>query len=251
MILFCDFDGTLCREEIPGDFDRNLEAVKRFRAAGNKFVISTGRSVPSLMEDFPNFRDYIDYVVVDNGATCLDKDEKVLFEYTFSEEVGREIVDYITKASGSHHVGYTFYNNCQEHDELSGPQTKIRVWFDDDGLMEMMYAELSEKYSDLKFYTGHHAALALINFEPDGDFVCLLDVVTGEAGKERALERLAAMFKDEGAIAVGDGNNDIEMIKEFDGYVMDTAAPYLLAEIDESRRVDSVAGLIDRLLEKH
>ena len=248
MILFCDFDGTLSREEIPGDFERNLEAVKRFREAGNLFVISTGRSVPSLTEDFPDFWDYIDYVVVDNGAACLDKDRKVLFECTFPEEVAKEVVEYVDSRSSGHHVGYTFYKNCEEYDELSGAQTKVRIWFDDDELMERTEKELSERYPDLKFYTGHHAALALINFEPDGDFVCLLDVAAGNAGKERALERLAAMHENEHAVAVGDGNNDIVMLKEFDGYVMSSAASFFVEEFDEEHRADSVADLIDGLM---
>ena len=248
MILFCDFDGTLSREEIPCDFERNLEAVKRFREAGNLFVISTGRSVPSLTEDFPDFWDYIDYVVVDNGAACLDKDRKVLFECTFPEEVAKEVVEYVDSRSSGHHVGYTFYKNCEEYDELSGAQTKVRIWFDDDELMERTEKELSERYPDLKFYTGHHAALALINFEPDGDFVCLLDVAASNAGKERALERLAAMHESEHAVAVGDGNNDIVMLKEFDGYVMSSAASFFVEEFDEEHRADSVADLIDRLM---
>lgn len=248
MILFCDFDGTLHRSEIPGDFERNLEAVKRFRESGNLFVISTGRSIPSLMRDFPNYRDYADYVVVDNGATCVDRDGKVLFENTFSEAVAREIVEYVSRRSKEYHVGFTFYNNCKEHKELSGAQTKVRMWFNDDDLMERLNGELSRKYPDLKFYTGHHAALALVNIHPDEDFVCLLDVAAGNAGKERALERLAKMYNGERMVAVGDGNNDMAMLKEFDGYVMDSAASFYVEDFDEEHRAKSVSDLINKLL---
>ena len=71
MILFCDFDGTLFRRDIEGEFERNLEAIQRWRAAGNLFVMTTGRSPSSLGGVLPNYFDYFDYLIGDNGAVSL------------------------------------------------------------------------------------------------------------------------------------------------------------------------------------
>ena len=74
-----------------------------------------------------------------------------------------------------------------------------------------------------------------------------VNIMSSSAGKERALERVAAQFG-EPAFAVGDGGNDIEMLRVFDGYIMSTAREELRQEFGVDRIVCSVAELIERLL---
>ena len=250
MILFCDFDGTLSREEIPGDFERNLEAIRRFREAGNKFVLTTGRGLASVKRGFPEYKDYVDYLILDNGAVCMGQDG-VLFSWLIPEEEAQKIVNDITEMSKGHHIGFTFYNSeGAENLELNGGQTKIRIWVDDDDFMGKMDEEMSARYErdGVRFYTGHRAALALINFQPGAGFTCLLDATPAGAGKEEAIERLIKMLGEKDVVTVGDGNNDIAMIRKYNGYIMSNSAPYLLAELDDARVTSSVADLIGKLM---
>ena len=56
------------------------------------------------------------------------------------------------------------------------------------------------------------------------DFV-LIDIVSKKAGKENAIKKLLEILnleKDK-ALTIGDGRNDIAMIKEYNGYSMETA----------------------------
>lgn len=53
MILFSDFDGTLFRRGIEGDFETNLEKIKLWRKRGNKFALTTGRGLGSILNAFP------------------------------------------------------------------------------------------------------------------------------------------------------------------------------------------------------
>lgn len=56
------------------------------------------------------------------------------------------------------------------------------------------------------------------------DFI-LIDIVSKKAGKENAIKKLLEILnleKDK-ALTIGDGRNDIEMIKEYNGYSMKTA----------------------------
>ena len=250
MILFCDFDGTLSREEIPGDFERNLEAIRRFREAGNKFVLTTGRGLASVKRGFPEYKDYVDYLILDNGAVCMGQDG-VLFSWLIPEEEAQKIVNDINEMSVGHHIGFTFYNSeGAENTELKGGQTKIRIWVDDDDFMGEMNEKMSVRYErdGVRFYTGHRAALALINFHPGAGFTCLLDATPAGAGKEEAIERLVKMLGEKEVVTVGDGNNDIAMIRKYNGYIMSNSAPYLLAELDDAHVASSVADLIDRLM---
>lgn len=250
MILFCDFDGTLHRREINGDFERNKEAIKRFRTAGNQFVIATGRSLMSLLDDFPDYLEYSDYLIADNGAFCL-KDGELLFEYVIPEGEAREIAEFIkAKAGDEHKVIFTFHTSRHEPSEPDGDVTKLRIWIDKDEFMYELDEALSDRFEKdgLVSFAWSKDALAKIGFFPDGGVSCLMDITPKGAGKENALERLAETLGDERIVAVGDSMNDMGMLRRFNGYIMRNAFPELLDDFDESHRVDSVADLIDNLM---
>ena len=105
MIIISDFDDTLCPHGDEVTFQENLQAVTRFRAqADNEFVLATGRSLSSLERTFPNFRNYMDFVILDNGSVCYEtKNDNVLLEYTISKQVVSNIMKLIsslTKSAG-------------------------------------------------------------------------------------------------------------------------------------------------------
>lgn len=69
-ILASDFDGTLYFGDIS---EKNREAIKKFRAAGNKFGIVTGRDYwmyETLITEGIEF----DFVIALNGAMAIDTD---------------------------------------------------------------------------------------------------------------------------------------------------------------------------------
>ena len=75
-LIATDFDGTLNRG---GVSERDRDAIKRFRDAGNLFGVVTGRDAymrETLIETNVDF----DFVVVMNGAMILDRDGNTLFE---------------------------------------------------------------------------------------------------------------------------------------------------------------------------
>lgn len=252
MILFCDFDGTLFRRGMEGDFERNLEAIKRFRAAGNKFILTTGRGFANVTRQFPEYKDYFDYLICDNGAQCFDENG-IHFEYAISEKDTQDIIEFVKQQRGGEMPYCIFYRDGGEYVDAVGAQTKIRLWFTTDEEMLRIYNALTEKFSEsgIRFFTGHGLALSLIGFVRDDKYKCLLDVVSADAGKDTALQRIVDELPGESAVAVGDGNNDLPMLHKYDGYIMKNALPEYQVDFDDEHRIDSVAELIDRLLEKH
>lgn len=252
MILFCDFDGTLFRRDVEGDFERNLAAIKRFREAGNKFILTTGRGLASITRQFPEYKDYFDYLICDNGAQCFDANG-IHFEYTISEKDTQDILEFVRQQRGGELPYGVFYRDGKEFADAVGAQTKIRFWFTTDEEMSQIYDALTQRFSEsqVRFFTGHGLALRLADFTRDDTYNCLLDAVSADAGKDTALKRIADEFPGEPAVAVGDGNNDLPMLHTYDGYIMKSASPDYQLDFDDEHRIDSVADLIDRLLEKH
>ena len=73
-LLVVDYDGTLYPKE-HGDCDRlykeNIEAVKKWLAAGNKFVVATGRSGHTKEELEAEIGQPFDYIGVNGGHVIL------------------------------------------------------------------------------------------------------------------------------------------------------------------------------------
>jgi fructosamine-3-kinase len=72
--------------------------------------------------------------------------------------------------------------------------------------------------------------------------------MAADAGKQNAIWRVLGDNPGQEAVTVGDGGNDMDMLGEFDGYIMSTASDALKAEFREDRITDSVADLITKRL---
>lgn len=79
-------------------------------------------------------------------------------------------------------------------------------------------------------------------------FETFIDIVSVQAGKETAIHTIKNLLPPQRIITVGDGNNDLAMLREFDGYAMSNSEPEVLATIPSNHIVKTVAGLIKKLL---
>ena len=84
-ILVSDYDQTFYLND--QDIEENKKAVKKFKEAGNIFIIATGRSFLDFKNKVNSYHFDYDYVILNHGATLLDKDDHVLFHFPICENI--------------------------------------------------------------------------------------------------------------------------------------------------------------------
>lgn len=83
-ILATDFDGTLYRNGTVSAEDK--AAIARFRAAGNKFGIVTGRHLATALYETERQNVTYDFLICCTGGMILDAENNILFERRIPRE---------------------------------------------------------------------------------------------------------------------------------------------------------------------
>ena len=84
-ILISDYDQTFYLND--EDIEKNKAAVDKFRNEGNIFVIATGRSYFDFHNKVKKYNLKYDYVIINHGATILDKDDNVLANFSIKIKI--------------------------------------------------------------------------------------------------------------------------------------------------------------------
>ena len=245
MILVTDFDNTLYSRSDSQVLVNNLQAAQSFRQAGNKFVLATGRNVSSLGRVLPDFDKYFDYVILDNGAVCLNQNNEVVFQYTIPEEIARNISQMISDEYGNE-VAFVYYHSAKEWPTLDHDTTKLRCWTTNVNIGSNILEMVNQNYDrQVRSFLAKEASLSSVKWIDEGErFHSFVDIMSKEAGKENAIHRLISSFPDETIITVGDDTNDVGMLTAFDGYAMQGSVQEVLEVIPSDHVVSSVAELI-------
>ena len=255
MNLFCDVDGTFWQHSDTDfvQYKRNIEAVKRFRAAGNIFGFATGRGRPSMLRNFPDYIENADYLVVDNGSFAVDvKKDKLIGEIVFEPSELKRIIDIATSFYPDNRMAISYHGYTQEYCFPIAPIGKVRLWLLSGSLIDPLINKISSELGSdkIKMHHERHAVKSSLSWV-GSEYSAFINVMPFESGKEEAISRLVKSEKLQGeTIVLGDDLNDIAMIKRFNGYAMRDSHPKLLQEVTEDHIVDSPEELIDKLLEK-
>lgn len=256
MIIFSDFDNTLYRHGDPATTAENFQAVKKFRQAGHKFCLATGRSLSSIENAFstdnlPNYRQCFDYLVLDNGAICMRPNGEVILEELIPQATAQKIyASIVQKYDKNHDFQLVAYYGSSEHPEIGASLTKMRLWNRNNALAIQITDEINQRFgNEVKAFAAYDVIPTRIPWLEDGDFTAFIDIAPVKAGKENTIARLVQQsFPSEKVITVGDDTNDISMIRQFDGYAVANAVPLVLENTSTGHIVNNVAALIEWLL---
>ncbi len=225
MILFAtDYDGTIRFEE--GIKEKDLAALRELKRQGNLIAIVTGRSLASLVVEIDMYNIPCDYLVGNNGGIILNDKLEIIKRYEINFKEALEIIDHLKDkdliniyvddgiTSGQHQdedfVGiYASFKKVPMSEVINegvivGVKTKVAS--------EQVAAKL------IKEINGYNLKSAIAYQNKN-----MIDIVPNGVSKATAVEFLADYLKPEKIYTIGDADNDIPMIKEFNGFALANA----------------------------
>lgn len=230
-ILVSDYDQTFYIND--EDIQKNKIAVNKFRKQGNMFIIATGRSYKDFIKKREQYNIKCDYVIINHGATILDKDDNIIFKSIIPNEILDNLkMDLHIENTEKHFCCSLLESRVGfEHKNL----TKVHVKYSNLEYSNEIQRKLEEKYGDILniYYVSGNS----------------IEIISKNTNKSKAIKLLSEKLKigQDEIFTVGDGYSDIQMVKDYKGYAMkESVAELKKIAIEE---VDSVSNLIEKIEE--
>lgn len=249
-LLASDFDGTLIHWPSGIIDEEDRAAVRRFRAAGNKLVVVTGRMYGAAIDGFnsTDFHD-MDCFLCLSGALCAEPDGTEIFHKRANAERLPELAEFF-RETGARYMNIDVGKNSHGFDiggdlsfgfpmltlnELKALETftSINVGYADEDRAHEIISLLSEKFGDVITPLQNKNA---IDMPPAGINKA---VAAGFAGEMYGI-------RPENIYTVGDSFNDLDMVREYNGSAMDSGPEELKAAA--KRTVHRVREIIDLIM---
>ncbi|MBO5374845.1 MAG: HAD-IIB family hydrolase [Clostridia bacterium] len=241
-IIASDYDGTV---NCNGISQRDAEAITKFREAGNKFGIVTGRDLDMalwVLFEFKKVKTKIDFLICCTGAIILNGDGeiikikkgKVLPEHHEMIKKARELgVNSFNFNDGLKRI-YIDPNGKIPYDLDCIPEfTQLNVWFMSNESADKFNAYINENYANV------------ISAYRNGGSV---DMPPANTSKVTGIYDYASQFDSPEIYTVGDNLNDIPMIEEFCGFAVSNAQDAV--KKSAKHQCDRVADMIEIIMEE-
>ena len=231
-MIVADYDGTFFINE--EGIKENVDKVNKYRQENNIFIIATGNNWNHFQEVISKNNIKYDYLILDQGATIFDNKGNLLKFYCLNPIILKEIIDEIKQINKE-------YKLCTQYKEVKTLEenniTKIAVDFTDLREAKEFTNKINKKFGeDVNAYTMIF------------DEVNIVEIISSTTDKKEAIEYIINHEKisKENVYTIGNGYNDISMIKSFNGYCIKNSVQELLKEC--SNNVNSVAELIEKII---
>ena len=144
-LLVSDYDQTFYLND--EDIEKNKIAVKKFINKGNMFVIATGRSYDDFMKKKKQYNIEYDYVIINHGATILDKEDNIIFETTMPNEILDSLKSDLHIKNAERYFCCSLIESRVEFEHKN--LTKVHVKYNDLEYSNEIQKNLEEKYGDI------------------------------------------------------------------------------------------------------
>ena len=231
-MLVTDYDQTFYIND--NDMELNKKSVNKFMNLGNIFVIATGRSYLDLENKQKLYNFKYDYVILNHGATIMDKKNNILLNISIQNNIIPELKESLElEKSLSYFCCSGIDSRVEfEHNDL----TKINVKYENKEQAMEKVLTINRKYGEFvnAYYVNNNS----------------MEIISRKTNKAKAIYEIInkTEINRSNVFTIGDGYSDIEMIREFNGYCMKES-------VDELKKLsikefNSVSTLIEELLNK-
>lgn len=211
-LIATDFDGTLF---INGNISNEVrKAIELWRADGRYFGIVTGRG-SDFFEKVKEEKIPTDFLVLYNGSLAADGNNNVFYEKFIPADLFLQIERVLSE-----------YKDIEQYSVSDGnPQHQFYATFGNVERALNVKSDLESMFGDrlAVFVNGRHINIGIAG--------------SGKTEGVRVVLEHFSLSKDDAAV-VGDDFNDIEMIKAFDGWAVESgkaevvkAAPHICKDV--------------------
>ena len=244
--VFMDIDGTLLGRN--GISAKVISTIRKARAQGHLFFICTGRSkgyIPAILRNV----DYIDGYIMSCGMHCELHGESVYRQLIDKADLQRAAKYFCENGRECHFDGETrmIGLNSQRQDFVRYTDYKaLESEFDAEPISKMTIP------GDYRKEDGEFFGEKFTVYDMGGWSDVVLRGVSKATGMQHMLERLG--ISRENSIGIGDGSNDLPMIRFAGlGVAMGNAPDHVKSEADavtETYDNDGVARMIEKYILK-
>lgn len=231
-ILVSDYDRTFYLND--EDIEKNKIAINTFEEKGNIFVIATGRSFFDFKKKVDLYNIVYDYVIINHGATILDKFDNIIYNFSINNEIINELKQDLEIEKTLKTFCCSELESRVDFNHIN--LTKIYIKYDNIENAMRIKDKLNKKYA--KYINAY-----LIN-EKEKE----VEIISKETDKSFAIGLLIKELNidKESVYTIGDGYSDVKMVRDFNGYCMKDSVEDLKAVA--IKEYESVSQLVDELI---
>ncbi|TXJ40411.1 HAD-IIB family hydrolase [Brachyspira pilosicoli] len=231
-LFVSDYDMTLFINYIVDD--KVINAIKKWREKGNIFAIATGRNKFSILEQTDNNNIEFDYIIANNGALIIDSNTNLILKEEIDINNAIEIINFLYNT----YEGSVEISNENETFSIIPKKGEHNLPFKVDKKITIEEAKNIKSITQINKISPDVNKTEIIQDEINNKFntviaygnITAIDIVKANISKATGIKNLENILKDkniEKILVAGDSNNDIDMIKKYDGYVQINAREHI------------------------
>ena len=198
-IIASDFDNTLFVKD-EKTVKKNIESINSFIKKGNIFIVVTGRMYTDLKQELDKYNIKYSYLICEDGTKIFNNLDYSIKDYLLPTEKVERIEEIFKERNLDYFLddGYNITNNKNDCIKINSKITDREIY-------TKLLEEIKSKVDVYAYLSREY-----------------LNITDSEASKSIALKYLMEneKYSLNDLYVIGDDVNDIEMIKDFNGYTM-------------------------------
>ena len=234
-ILVSDYDNTFYIDD--EDIMHNINKVDEFRNKNNLFIIATGRSYYDFNRKLEKYPMKYDYLIINQGATILNSNGLVIENNAIENNIKQKLIQEL--------------NLCDQETMFACSRLESRVSIKNNDITKIHKKyETLEEAKKVNEYLNEKYQEYIVSYLIVSKNGISIEIISSKTNKAKAIQKVANIEEvgKKNIFTIGDSYNDIEMIKNFNGYCVNNAKEEI--KRISQKQYKSVSKLIEELLGK-